>query len=141
MLPFTSKTSLKVLHIRQSESDANRGCTSWAVYSRYNRPEEAEEVEGHPTLRPEFCQFAEWAFGPQGIGSLCLVVYGDFAYGRSRDPGLNLERGKILILCRDTSDRAKRNFRVVREDSPQARILDEYRDALGACPIELDAGF
>ncbi len=84
----------------------------------------------HPGLRPEFCRFAEWIFGPQGVGSLHLVVFGDFAYGGRKQQN-------NLVLCRNTADGGNSNFRIIdHEYGHEAEILNEYRDVLGVCPME-----
>jgi hypothetical protein len=92
---------------------------------------DAAEAAGGPRLRPEFHRFAEWVFGPQGIGSLQLLAVGDFAYsGRIR----SLQE-ETLILCRNTGDGSMSNFRINPVDGSEAEVLHEYRDALEACPV------
>jgi hypothetical protein len=85
----------------------------------------------HPSLRPGFRRFVEWAFGPQGVGSLRLVVFGDLAYG-GRRPRNN------LIICRNTADGGNSGFQIIDWNSLEGNreVLGEYRDALRACPIE-----
>jgi hypothetical protein len=85
----------------------------------------------HPSLRPVFRRFVEWAFGPQGVGSLRLVVFGNLAYG-GRSPKDN------LIIRRSTADGGSSNFQIIDWNSLEGNreVLGEYRDALRACPIE-----
>lgn len=81
-----------------------------------------------PRLQPEFRQFLEWVFGPQGIASLDIVAFGDFAHG-GRDHSNN------LLLCRSTN--AMGNFRFLnRYEQDWAEVRYTYRDAMEACPVE-----
>ncbi|KAK4062576.1 hypothetical protein Purlil1_14210 [Purpureocillium lilacinum] len=97
LLPFRYKNTLKVLHIRQSTSDL-RSYPSWAlVPSRSGSRAGSSFLSGSGrVLRTHFRQFAEWVFGPEGITSMWVVVFGDFSYG-GRKPQDN------LVLCRDTA--------------------------------------
>ena len=83
----------------------------------------------HSVLRPKFRRFVEWIFGPQGVRSLHLLMFGDFAHG-SREPLNN------LVLCRNTAGGGSGNFRIVHEYDHVAEIYDKYSDVLGVCPIE-----
>ncbi|KAF5597544.1 AAA family ATPase [Fusarium pseudoanthophilum] len=170
LLPFTSKTSLKVLHIRQSASDLEQ-CKSWAInedqilatsttrsdiLSESGEslpwtdsgpttptgatqdvtfgPNAVEIATGNnggslwPPLDHEFRQFVEWAFGPQGIASLDIVAFGDFAHG-------GRETRNNLLLSR--SNDATSKFQIL---DPYGRdfeeVRDKYRDAMEACPVE-----
>ncbi|KAF5698704.1 AAA family ATPase [Fusarium mundagurra] len=170
LLPFTSKASLKVLHIRQSALDLKQ-CASWAINedaalvtlsTRSDTssesgeslpwtdsgpttptgatqdvpfgPNAVEVADGNnggclwPPLQPEFRQFLEWIFGPQGIASLDIVAFGDFAHG-GRESTYN------LLLSRSTD--ATSNFRVLDKYRRECEeVRDKYRDALEACPVE-----
>ncbi|KAK3300725.1 uncharacterized protein B0H64DRAFT_21776 [Chaetomium fimeti] len=163
LLPFSFNASLKVLHIRQSgygwslvleEDEINKGFfrMSSEEQQKLALEQESEESErgvegGHDTtadeydaglrarIRPEFKDFAEWAFGPQGIRSLQAIAYGDFSCsGRVGRP----RRMEQLLLCRNAhvGDGENTNFRIVRKDDPGVRVLDEYHDALQALPME-----
>lgn len=84
-------------------------------------------------LGRELREFAEHAFGPQGVPSLELLFFGDF--GPSRH-AMGVFKERPFILAR--SERSTRHFRVVREeDKDIRRALDEYRDAMRACPVVL----
>ncbi|KAM5357024.1 hypothetical protein ACJZ2D_016690 [Fusarium nematophilum] len=170
LLPFTSKASLKVLHIRQSGLDLKQ-YASWAINNHPASatsgtrsdtssesgeslpwtdsglttptsatkdvtfgPNAVEVAAGKnggwrgPTLRHEFRQFAEWVFGPQGIASLDIVAFGDFAHG-----------GRVtrnnLLLCRDADGTS--NFRLLDEYGREWKeVRDKYRTAMEACPVE-----
>ncbi|KAF5688000.1 f-box-like domain-containing protein [Fusarium denticulatum] len=170
LLPFTSKASLEVLHIRQSALDLEQ-CQSWAINEDAalatlstgsdtssesgepfpwtdsgpttptgaredvtfgpNAVEVAADNNGGchwPPLQHEFHQFVEWAFGPQGIASLDIVAFGDFAHDH-RETTYN------LLLSRNND--AMSNFRVLdRYGRDWAEVRDKYRDAMEACPVE-----
>ncbi|KID73422.1 ATPase family AAA domain-containing protein 3C [Metarhizium brunneum] len=158
LLPFKSKTSLKVLHIRQSGSDLKH-YASWAVEGQ-DRTSRQGSVASHnsmesvpwtdssvtslPTemedatvrheawlrhrMRNEFCRFAEWVFGPYGISSLQIMAFGDFAYG-GRSITNNFHFGR--------NTEGNSHFRLLSEYEPEWKnIRDEYLNALGACPVE-----
>jgi hypothetical protein len=152
LLPFTSKTSLKAIHIRQTMSDiSNFG--SWAfvevlapLISRANSDASSDSdlttyTEGpdlgpdwdmdftqrEPELRNDFRHFAEWAFGPDGIPSLDIIAFGDFAYG-------GRENGHNVLLGRNTSGTS--NFRMLDAKTGEWKdALDKYHVAMGACPV------
>ena len=158
LMPFVSKTSLKMLHIRQSGSDLEH-YGSWAIKqasdttikslsdcgnfssatdsvatNSINEMEEtplASDLSGTVNkhrLRDEFRRFAEWVFGPQGIASLHIIAFGDFAHG-GRATHNN------LLLCRDSHESG--SFRLLREnESKWAEIREEYRNMMEACPVE-----
>ncbi|KAJ4328089.1 hypothetical protein N0V84_001457 [Fusarium piperis] len=151
LLPFASKTSLKAIHIRHTMSDIwKRG--SWALGggripmksratsnassdSDLSITEELllgfdqDELEWHnPRLRSGFRHFAEWAFGPEGISSLDIIAYGDFAYGGRRVDG-------NVLLGRQTGGTS--HFRVLNEKAGEWKdALDKYHVAMGTCPAE-----
>ncbi|KAH6845437.1 hypothetical protein B0I37DRAFT_380127 [Chaetomium sp. MPI-CAGE-AT-0009] len=149
ILPFTSKTSLKVLHIRQPVPISYTGHASWALHDDHvgrhmgieirSPPGEIDDVISgrcaetaaagvfRPGLRLHFRQFAEWVFGPQGVGSLQFLVQGDYSYG-----GRKLDNR--LILCRDAAAGRKSNFRILARRETDVAHLDKYRAALRACP-------
>lgn len=172
MLPFASKASLKVLHVRQAStkykwsvalrdindaaSDVPSSSTSSGGHQNpASQPDgvdperdadtaDASQADSYDAflrarLRPKFTKFAEWAFGPQGIGSLRVIAFGDF--GRGGRPGrTDSEQIDQLILSRNThaaGEGKHGNFRILSHDDAEARVfLDEYRDALEALPME-----
>ncbi len=73
-------------------------------------------------------QFAQWVFSPQGIRSLDVVAFGDFAYGGHMEWNNH-------ILVRDAT--AKHHWRHLR---PQGReweeVVDRHGSALRFCPNE-----
>lgn len=167
--PFVPKTSLRLLHIRQTNFDI-RSTASLAFKGRHTASETDSETGGleagesqdpeslspwpdsdsqsefgegsHANdgrvvdwytagilgkLRKEFVQFAKWIFSPQGVASLQIVAFGDFAHGRFYQ--------ESIMLCRDPD--SPMNFRGFDVHSTECkRILDEHRDVLGSCPVQ-----
>ena len=111
-----------MLHIRQSTSDLEHR-PSWALTYYTN----ANGI--YLGLRSELRRFAEWIFGPQGVVSLHLVAFGDFAYD-GRKPGNNLG------LCRNTTGGGDSNFYIVHEDDHFSEVFNDYSDVLGVCPMQ-----
>ncbi|UPL00365.1 hypothetical protein LCI18_011299 [Fusarium solani-melongenae] len=153
LLPFTSKTSLKAIHIRQTMSDISN-FRSWALVdilppliSRANDDASSDSdlttytedsipgsdwdfdfTQREPELRNEFCYFAEWAFGLDGIPSLDIIAFGDFAYG-------GRENDRNVLLGRNTSGTS--NFRMLEAKAGEWKdALDKYHVAMGACPVD-----
>ncbi|KAH6854109.1 hypothetical protein B0I37DRAFT_22148 [Chaetomium sp. MPI-CAGE-AT-0009] len=163
LLPFSSKESLKVIHIRQSgvgwswvieDDEINPGFFRMTPEERRKAVDEQERKEsghgvesGHVStadeydaalrarIQPEFGELAEWAFGPRGICSLQAIAYGDFSRGGRMGRSREVDQ---LLVCRNThtGDGEHSNFRIVRKDDPEARVLDKYDDALQALPME-----
>ena len=150
LLPFTTKSSLKFLHIRQSSSDLQY-FKSLALRTPEAGTETSNEQDGtdqssaagtmskttnpgaHPRppdmsrlLRGEFLDFAEWAFGPQGIRSLDIVIHGDFSHGGHM--GLN-----NLMLLRNGDGENGFNL-LAKSDRRWQDVVHRYRDVLEACP-------
>jgi hypothetical protein len=137
LLPFTSKTSLKVLHMRVPVKDLNRDgwWTLHPIQATSDMRSEAplndvvfrgSEVLRGRMLEDEFCRFADWVFGPQGVTSLHVLACGDFSYGTSNTSN--------LILCRNTEGSG--NFQLLWDDSPiWSEVFDEYRNELESCPL------
>ncbi|KAJ2996538.1 hypothetical protein NUW58_g947 [Xylaria curta] len=137
--PFKSKTSLKLLHLRQSRIDMYRyeslGLKKSVLdegrmndLGRYSEEGELGQAKALRGLRDPFHQFLTWVFSPNGLLSLQVVAFGDFAisdaYSRYN-----------VIVCRDTNEST--GFRILSPLNPEMkRILSEYRDVLGACPSE-----
>ncbi|KAI5456731.1 hypothetical protein BGZ63DRAFT_428841 [Mariannaea sp. PMI_226] len=116
--PFADKTCLQLLHIRQSGECIGR-FGSWAFdtnladidtddYANLPPGKHATQSDGSirwvtlPSLddfvveritTEVFNDFASWVFGPNGIKSLQLLVYGDFScHGRYLDDMFMLQR-------------------------------------------------
>jgi hypothetical protein len=87
-----------------------------------------EHIRTVLNFRPEFHRFADWIFGPDGIASVQIVVYGDFAYSRHDHPS-------NVALRRYAGERMK--FEIITPSTPEwNETLSGYYDALGACPTE-----
>ncbi|KAK3299269.1 uncharacterized protein B0H64DRAFT_387927 [Chaetomium fimeti] len=149
VLPFVAKASLKVLHIRQPSPDSRGSEMSWALgrgqvgrgsdITIQSPPSEIDDVISgrcaetaaaamfRPGLQPRFRQFAEGVFGPQGIGSLQFLVFGDYSFGGRR-------HDNRLIFCRDTAADRTSNFRILARNETDVAHLEEYRAAVRACP-------
>ncbi|KAJ6436651.1 Endonuclease/exonuclease/phosphatase [Purpureocillium lavendulum] len=120
-----SKATLKILHIRQSAYDLRR-YASWAL-----KPSEHSSA-GYPNsefvFRDKFRDFLKWVFGPDGIRSLHMIVFGDFAYG-------GRIAQKNVLLCRDFG--GNKGFRIIDAvDAEWIEVRDEYRSTIEACPTE-----
>jgi len=81
-----------------------------------------------PEIRPELRQFANWAFGPNGIPSLHVIALGDYAHG-----GRACWNNFFLCKCKEDG---KRFRRLDNYETSVADIRDEYRELLEACPVE-----
>src|SRR4051794_7591845 len=104
VIPFTKKTSLRVLHVRQSGPDLVRR-TSWGIQpdTEVSLPTRSESVSTknyqcripqcdwgvavdepssnyHGGLTMELHELGQWAFGPEGISSLRVLAFGDFSH-------------------------------------------------------------
>ncbi|KAF2669618.1 hypothetical protein BT63DRAFT_479411 [Microthyrium microscopicum] len=158
--PFTKSTSLKVLHLRQSGRDLRvlpsigaKGAGTLTDLTPVDDPsfdpyeltpeamregsgDQDFDKNGHPRPVKAFHEFANWAFGPNGIPSLQILAYGDFSF----DGRYN---GKNLLLCRHQTDRidaAKANrddYRhMERKDWVLWNLLEKHANALSACPVD-----
>jgi hypothetical protein len=146
------RNTLKVLHIRQSSAYFEMVKVSWAVSQldmekamivnqqdfdgmnfddplrhvvRPKRPvkQEAEEVQ------PEFLDLVGWAFGPEGLNSLDVLAFGDFSNG-CREPQNN------LVFSRNRTGN-KWGFSRIHVDGEEWHdVLDQYGDAIEACPTD-----
>ncbi|KAF5635326.1 AAA family ATPase [Fusarium tjaetaba] len=185
LFPFTSKTSLKVLHIRQSAPNIEQGA-SWAInedpalatsITRSDTSSEsgeslswtdsgpttptgaagdvtfgpnAVEVTAYnhggslwPLLQHDFRQFLEWAFGPQGIASLDIVAFGDFAHGGRENEIVKKSKISIVTLWRPVRQNRSLNFEIVVLSEHPTRVaeLDEGRSQrIEACLISAPHG-
>ncbi|PVH92988.1 hypothetical protein DM02DRAFT_542422, partial [Periconia macrospinosa] len=81
---------------------------------------------------------AQWAFGPKGLPSLEVIVYGDFSYeGRYAHSNVFLCRNAGLHQTQE-QDMACKTFRhFSRGDRRQRDLLNKYSSALAACPTGL----
>ncbi|KAK0744635.1 hypothetical protein B0T21DRAFT_389915 [Apiosordaria backusii] len=140
--PCTSKSTLKLLHLRQTGSDFKCRGSRAMTYPRgqymygYSHCREhiytvfpPHDLEG--MLLPAFASFLDWAFGPTGIISLEVVAFGDFAHGRN---GWALHN---LFVCRSSLDKKYRVFDA-RDRANEHEWIDtrhKYRNFLESCPV------
>jgi hypothetical protein len=96
-------------------------------------------------LPGELLEFANWAFGPDGLPTLQVLAFGDFSYdGRFNDI-------HNYLFCRHTwsirnpensisqpeEDELILKFRLVRENDRELwDLIDRNIDFLGACPTD-----
>lgn len=88
-------------------------------------------------MKEQLRRLAKWAFGPDGIPSLDVIACGDFAHG-GRPP--EKVDSVDVILCRPEAG-SQEGFRILNRFDDECReereeIIDEYRDFLGACPVD-----
>ncbi|EMT62707.1 hypothetical protein FOC4_g10006340 [Fusarium odoratissimum] len=168
LLPFVSKRSLKVLHIRHTGMSSGPSA-SWV----FNHALELKITEGEnegvpiddktkagsslngdaeehvrlsleefatavrerrewktPPLQQSFREFANWAFGSNGIKSLEYIVSGDLSHG-------NRYSANNALICRVVG--GERRYRVISQErgGPEWRdVKSRYGSALEACPVE-----
>ncbi|KAL6915512.1 hypothetical protein FSST1_007007 [Fusarium sambucinum] len=160
LLPFVSKKSLKVLHIRNT--GANAGTTPSSVFDKALELgiTEAEQNGGPinstirdsdldtqlqediaiglrerrewktPPLLQSFRVFADWVFGPEGVKSLDYIVAGDLSHG-------NRYSDSNALICRSTE--GVRRYRVISQKTGGEEWVDvksRFGRALEACPVE-----
>lgn len=135
-----------MLHVRQSGPDLGH-YPSWAESADDDDPAfdiAAADFAGadFPALGTSFVEFAQWAFGPDGIRSLRLLAYGDFSYeGRFAEAS--------LLFCRQEEAVGAGNggklgagpflrFREVREgqDWELWDLFESENRFLRACPCD-----
>jgi len=118
-----------VLHIRQDHDDGRTrlGGGNWATgfgvrdFFSPSKPASPNDIDLERMLTPEFYELAKSLFSDDGMSSLRVLAFGDFA---SLDPA-----GR-LVLCR-----AGAGFRLLREDDGEAlSTLEVYADSLLAGP-------
>ena len=78
--------------------------------------------------KEELYDFAEWAFGPDGIVSLEVIAYGDFAFPE-------MCRDGNALLCRTVNGQSSSSlFQVLGEDNEALwEWTQSHMDALSAC--------
>lgn len=103
----------------------------------------AREDELAPVLdrAPEdLLEFAEWAFGPEGIPLLQVFAYGDFSFdGRFKNHNFILCRGecKLSEESKDSSEDRILPFHPIRDrDIKMRELVSENMDFLEACPVD-----
>jgi hypothetical protein len=110
LAPIASDIKCKVLHLRRSGDMLIPGSSAYLV-----TPEEVRD-------------FAEWAFGPDGLPGLQLFAYGDFSC-----QGLFDEYN--ALFCRaEVSESSPTSFEpVVPFIGPLWSVVKPHMEALGSC--------
>ncbi|KAK0665428.1 hypothetical protein QBC41DRAFT_379707 [Cercophora samala] len=148
LVPFTLKSTLKMVHFRQTGSQIKaRGSRAleypqtdpgarsrFKVQSRFRHdhylvavaPEELEKM-----LLPSFAALLDWIFGPTGISSLEVVAFGDYAHGRN---GWALHN---MFVSRGQPGKRYRVFDA-RDKTNRHEWIDtahKYKSFLESCPV------
>ena len=125
-----SKASLKVVHIRRCYGMLDPRADN-EDEDQPEPPSSSDDDDFYTPLRPNIRRLASWAFGPDGIPSLRVLLVGDFSHARGgRHPENN------FILGRSTDDGRKHEFRRYQPDAEVPGLDECYRAAMGACPID-----
>jgi hypothetical protein len=128
---------LRVLHIRQSGTDL-KNYKSFGVQRAVTNQwrQSTEDAEYRPQkLTKSLHDLAQWAFGPRGLPSLNVIVYGDFSHqGRYAQSHVFLCRNTILHENHD-QDMAGQNYRHFPcGDWGERDQLEKFSNMLAACP-------
>lgn len=148
LLPLSARPrSLKLLHLRQSKADFRDRMYPTNFFDLVTEPKEssgdgASSSDNASVIYPlrlneQLRRLAEWAFGPDGIPSLKVIACGDYAYGGR--PSQKTDSVDV-ILCRPKPG-SQEGFRILTRFDDECReereeIIDDYRDFLGACPVD-----
>ena len=128
---YRSKSSLKVLHIRQPTQIFQSGPRA----RRADTFELEESVYFGLNIRPKrnaLRDFVSHVFGPNGVASLQLVVVSCRTTTRTE----GLPHRDRLIFYRGTGNGDIRSRWVEDDESEWRELLDEHCDALSACSAE-----
>lgn len=124
--PFSCKETLTLLHVRQTSRDLDE-VGSWGLRTHLPPWYCTSRVSSFELLDRTFFEFAQWAFGPRGILSLEVLVFGDFGCSEALQ-----DNNCVLFRCH----RSKPGFRLAGLDDQEAiLVVDENRRLLGACPV------
>ena len=125
---FNPRPTFKPLHIRVT------GLVS--IQSIRDNISERADAQFSQTM-PELLEFADWAFGPEGLPQLEILAYGDFSYqGRQPNTLLCRPQGlKQIMAGRKTTLASKSPYRqVTKEDVRLWKVVQDNLDLLEACP-------
>ncbi|KAL9617654.1 MAG: hypothetical protein Q9160_007571 [Pyrenula sp. 1 TL-2023] len=155
--PFAEKNTLKLVHLRQSGPDF-AFVPNWGVEHKHGgdiecgpiddstelgspqaeiadsiRKPEASSHKSHKVVTDRLHEFAQWAFGPEGIKSLRIIAFGDFSHN-GRWASNN------MMLCRQNEPAGNEAFDYKRyrelgnDDQNLRNVLERYMHVLEACP-------
>jgi hypothetical protein len=110
--PYADNVSCRLLHLRASGDFLTRKDNEWYI------------------KRDEIDDFADWAFGPNGLPELLVLAYGDLAF---RD----MYEEENVLFCRNDAvaegDRAP-NFKILElTDGPLWEWVQDNMEVLSAC--------
>ncbi|KAK8078644.1 hypothetical protein PG996_004814 [Apiospora saccharicola] len=130
--PFSHKSSLQLLHMRRSGLDFMVDESLLGTLRRPDIPAEQIIQDARDTFRLDLHRFLQWVFGPCGIGSLQLFVYGDFSHG-------DRYRQHWKMMCRNERPKAGAGnaepmfYReVTEEDQGLLSLLEEHEGLVSA---------
>jgi hypothetical protein len=86
---------------------------------------------------PELLEFADWAFGSEGLPELDILAYGDFSYqGRQPNTLLCRSQGLKQIMAGTKATPASKSLyrEATIEDVRLWKIVQDNLDLLEACP-------
>jgi hypothetical protein len=124
---FNPRPAFRLLHIR---------VTGWVnLQSIRDNVTERDDLQFSQTM-PELLEFADWAFGPEGLPKLDILAYGDFSY-RDRQPNILMCRSRDLKQITggtDTTPVSKPYRQLTQKDVRLWEVAQENLDLLEACP-------
>lgn len=126
--PLQKCRSLRLLHIRP---------LGWIGFKDYREGFYDDSAGQFAVALDDVHQFANWAFGPDGLLGLRVLSFGDFSY-QGRRPNISFCRYKPSCLhkaCELTSRVSTQVYkRVTRDDVAEQEILRNNANFLQACP-------
>ncbi|KAK7919919.1 hypothetical protein PG985_007941 [Apiospora marii] len=127
--PFCHKSSLQLLHMRRSGLDS-------ILEDPDDSPIPLPIYKTEDVIRSELHPFLQWVFGPRGIRSLQLFVYGDFSHGgRYRRYWKVMCRNETPEAAAAAGDAETRFYREVTEDDQGLwGLLKEHEGLVSALP-------
>lgn len=126
--PLNKCRRLRLLHIRP---------VGWIGFKDYREGFYDDSVGQFAIALDDVHQFANWAFGPDGLLGLRVLSFGDFSY-QGRRPNISFCRYKRWCspkVCKSTSCVSTQMYqRVTRDDVAEQEILQDNASFLEACP-------
>ncbi|KAK8093393.1 hypothetical protein PG997_000078 [Apiospora hydei] len=99
----------------------------------------------HGQLPADLHEFLQWVFGPQGIRSLRLFLYGDFSFnGRFKDECKMMCRNETLESQQTAAGQGvgpRLHYReVTKDDRDILNLLEKQEEFVTACPVDRTFG-
>jgi len=124
---FNPRPAFRLLHIR---------VTGWVnLQSIRDNVTDRADLQFSQTM-PELLEFADWAFGPEGLPELDILAYGDFPH-RDRQPNILMCRSRDLKQITGGTDitPASKPYRnLTKKDVRLWEVVQDNLDLLEACP-------